>query len=211
MNIFEALQPQIEAFKITRDHIVDTASLPPIQEGMSCGEPPFAMDDGTHYYAVINADEEVSPLPFGYQVADEDLEHEGVEYLLSVPKSTPGCGLGFARYVPLAKDFEVPSNRAFCLETAEDSKVWESIGTAADAFQQIVNDKALFNFNQRLTRTISYMYESIEELESVDEAISVLFLETSVLPLLFLRSYQDALEAIEEELNDQDDDSDDDE
>ena len=66
MNIFEELKPQIEAFKLTREHIVDAVSLSPMSEGMSWGEPPFAMDDGNSYYAVINENEEVSPLPFGY-------------------------------------------------------------------------------------------------------------------------------------------------
>ena len=199
MNIFEELKPQIEAFKLTRDHIVDTVSLPPLSEGMSCGEPPFAVDDGTSYYAVIDENEKVSPLPFGYQVADEDMQDEGVDYLSSIPMAALGAGTNSARFVPLVCDFEIPGDRAFCLESAEDSEAWEAVGNIVGQIQEVVNEKALFNFNKRLSHMISSIYEVCEEFESVDQAIAALALDSSVLPILFIRSYQQALDAIEEE------------
>ncbi len=202
MNIFEELKPQIEAFTQTRDHIVDTITLAPIREGMSCGEPPFAVDDGTSYYAVINEDEEVSPLPFGYQVDDVDMQDDGVDYLLSIPVAAVGGGMTFARYVPLVEDFKIPGDRAFCLETAEDSEAWEAVGKIVDTIQQVVSAKALLNFNQRLSHMISSIYEGCEELESVDQAIAALALKPSTLPTLLLRSYQHALDAIEAEMSD---------
>ena len=201
MNIFEELQPQIQEFKHIRDHVVSSASLPQSMGAMSCGEPPFAVDDGTSYYAVIDGNGDVKPLPFGYQVANEDMQDDGVDVLLSVPMSIAGKGLMTARYVPLVKDFDIPGDRAFCLETAEDSVAWEVVGKAVAQFQQVVNEKVLFNFSQRLANTISLLYEGCEEIESVDQTISALFLNSSVLPVLFLRSYQHALDALEDEMS----------
>ena len=205
MNIFEELQPQIQEFKHTRDHVVSSASLPQSMEAMSCGEPPFAVDDGTSYYAVIDGNGDVEPLPFGYQVANEDMQDDGVDVLLSVPMSIAGKGLMTARYVPLIEDFDIPGERAFCLEMAEDSEAWQEVGKVVEELQQAVNEKALFNFNQRLANMISRIYEDCEGLESVDQTISALFLQTSVLPVFLLRSYHHALERLEEELSGMDD------
>ena len=69
-----------------------------------------------------------------------------------------------------------------------------------------MSEKALFNFNQRLTNALARLYEGCDALESVDQAISGLLLQSSFLPVLFLRSYRHALEAIEEELSDGEDD-----
>ena len=201
MNTFAELKPQIQEFKETRDNVISAASLPSIDKGMSCGEPPFAVDDGTSYYAVIDANGDVKPLPFGYQVVDEDMQHDGVDYLLSTPMSISGKGMMTARYVPLVEDFEMPGDRAFCLETAEDSGAWEMIGRTVEQLQQAVNDKALYNFSQALAITISRVYEGCEKFESVDEMISELFLNSSTLTKLFLRSYQFALEVLQEEMS----------
>jgi hypothetical protein len=208
MNIFEELKPQIDAFKTTRDDVVDSVSLPPTYEGKSCGEPPFAVDDGTSCYAVINAEGKASPLPFGYRVADEDIENDGVDFFASGPMAMSCKGMGIARYIPLVKDFEAPNNRAFCLETAEDSRAWELIGETVEAMQQVLSDKALSTFNQRLSFTILRFYERFEELESVDHAIAAIFQSESMLMALFFGSYQHALEAIEEELAAEGDDDD---
>ncbi len=106
MNLLEELRPQIEAFTHTRDHFVDTISLAPIKEDMSCGEPPFAVDDGTSLYAIIDEDEKVRPLPFGYQLSDEDMQEDGVDYLLSVPVAAAGGGMNIARYIPLVEEID---------------------------------------------------------------------------------------------------------
>ncbi len=200
MNIFEELKPQIEAFKVTRDNVVNGASLPPSYEGRSCGEPPFAVDDGNNYYAVINADGEASPLPFGYQVADEDIENDGVDFIFCMPMFMSGKGADTARYTPLVRDFELPNARAFCLETAEDSEAWEAVGKGLDAFQQMVNEKVLFDFNKLLSNTLVSICSSCEELESVDQAISVLLLNQTLLMGLFFCSYLRVLNALEEEM-----------
>ena len=211
MNIFEELRPQIEAFKDTRDDVLCSASLQPTDAATGCGEPPFAVDDGTNYYAVIDENGDVKPLPFGYQVDNEDMQDDGVDFLLSVPMYIAGKGLTTARYVPLVENFDIPGDRAFCLETAEDSAAWEAVGKAVEQIQQVVNEKALFNFNQRLANFISRIYEGCEGLESVDQAISALFLQSSVLPVFLLRSYHHALERLEEELSDMRDEDEDEE
>jgi hypothetical protein len=208
MNIFEELRPQIEAFKDTRDEVVSSASLQPTDGAMGCGEPPFAVDDGTNYYAVIDENGDVKPFPFGYQVANEDMQDDGVDRLLSFPMSIAGKGLMAARYIPLVENFDIPGDRAFCLETAEDSVAWEAVGEAVDQLQQAVNERALFNFSQRLANAVSRLYEGCEELESVDQTISALFLEPSVLMILLSRSYQHALERIEEEMSAEEGDDD---
>ena len=209
MNIFEELQPQIQEFKHTRDHVVSSASLPQSMEDMSCGEPPFAVDDGTSYYAVIDGNGDVEPLPFGYQVANEDMQDDGVDLLLSVPMSIAGKGLMTARYVPLIEDFDLPGERAFCLETTEDSEAWQEVGKVVEELQQAVNEKALFNFNQQLANMISRLYEGCEEFESVEQTISLLLLAPSVLAALLLRSYQHALDRLEEEMSAEEDEEDD--
>jgi len=201
MNIFEELKPQIQEFKETRDNVISAASLPSIDEGMSCGEPPFAVDDGTSYYAVIDANGDVEPLPFGYQVVDEDMQYDDVDYILSMPMSIAGKGMTTVRYVPLDEGFEVPGERGFCLETAEDSEAWDVIGQTVEQLQQEVNEKALFSLSQRLANAISRIYEDCEELETVDQMISALVLESSLLATLFLQSYQHALGAFEDEMS----------
>lgn len=203
MNIFEELQPHIDAFKATRDHVVASGGLPSTAEGVDFGQPPFALDDGINYYAVIDANGDVSPLPFGYQIPDADIELDGSSVVYSVSMSIAGEGTGIVRYVPLVADFEMPGERAFCLETAEDSDAWGTVSQMVDAIQQKVNEKASFNFNQRLSNTILSLYQGIEGLESVDQALAGLFVEPSLLSVLVLRSYRHALDRIEEELADE--------
>lgn len=201
MNIFEELKPRIDVFQTTREHVISSALLPPTDASASFGKPPFAIDDGTDYYAVIDEDSNVSPLPFGYQIPNEDMETEGADAIYSAPMAAAGGGMNFVRYVPLVENFKIPGDRAFCLETADYSEVIDSVGSALDAVQLLVNEKALFNFNQRLANAIVSVYEDCEELESVDQAIAVFFLEPSLLPILFLRSYQHALDVIAEEMS----------
>jgi len=126
MNIFEELKPKIEAFQDARDRVVSKTSLPSTHGAMNCGEPPFAVDDGTNYYAVIDVDGQVKPLPFGYQIASDDMDTDGVDVIISTPMALDGSGMGMARYVPLVEDFEIPGERAFCLESAEDSDAREN-------------------------------------------------------------------------------------
>lgn len=196
MNIFQELKPHIEAFKSTRDHIVGSATLPP------AGKPPFAVDDGTHCYAVIDADGTVSPLPFGYQVSDDDIDMDGAPVVFNTPMTMAGGDMDFAKYVPLVEDFDIPGERAFCLETAEDSDAWKAVGETVENLQQTVNESALTNFNQRLSNAITRLYESYDAFDSVDQAIAVLVLQSSILPVLFIRSYRHALDALEAELID---------
>jgi len=208
MNIFEELKPRIETFKATREHVLSSALLPPTDAGMRIGKPPFAVDDGTSYYAVIDKNGDVSQLPFGYQIPNEEMETEGADAIFSAPMAAAGGGMNIARYIPLVENYDIPGDRAFCLETAEDSVAWEAVGKMADQIQQVVNEGALFNFHQRLANTISCLYESCEEIESVDQAIAVLFLDSSLLTVLFLRSYQHALDALEDEMSAAEEDDD---
>jgi len=205
MNIFEELKPQIEAFKATRDHLVACASLPQTGGAISFGSPPFVIDGGSNYYAVIHANGEVSPLPFGYQIPNEEFETDGVD---AVYIPVMAGGMTDVSYVPLAEDFEVPGDRAFCLETAEDSEAWEAVGKVVESIQQMVNEKALFNFNQRLSNALISIYQTCDALESVDQTISALFLEPSVLSLFLHRSYQYALDELAEEMSAEEEDED---
>ena len=203
MNIFRELQPHIDAFKATRDHVVASGELPSTGGGVDFGQPPFVIDDGVSYYAVIDANGDVSPLPFGYQIDEVDIELDGSSVVYSEPMSMAGEGMGIVRYVPLVADFEMPGERAFCLEAAEDSEAWGAVSQMVDAVQQIVNEKALFNFNQRLSNAVVSLYERIEGLESVDQALAGLFVDSSLLSVLILGSYRHALDEIEEELGDE--------
>ena len=204
MNIFEELEPRIETFKAAREHVMSTASLPPTDVAISFGEPPFAIDDGTDYYAVIDADGNVSPLPFGYQVPDEFLAD--ADAIFSKPVSSVVSGMSIARFVPLVEEFAIPGDRAFCLETAENSEAWEAIGRTLETIQNVVNEKVLFNFNQRLSNALVSLYGGYEELESVDQTISALFMNPSVLMVLLFRSYQHAIDSIEDEMSAEEDD-----
>jgi hypothetical protein len=211
MNIYEELKTNIESFKIAREHAMSCAALPPTDMSLSCGEPPFAIDDGINCYAVINEDGKVSPLPFGYQIPDELMQSEGVEAVYSHPVAAVRSGFDIARYVPLVEDYELPGERAFCLEAAEDSKAFEAVGQVVEAVQAMVTKKAVINFNQRLSYVVVNLLDRCEELESVDQAISVLALKSSVLPTLLLRSYQHALDSVEEEMSAEEEGDDDDE
>ena len=206
MNIFEELQPHIEAFKATREHLMSTASLPPSDSAISFGKPPFAIDDGINYYAVIDEKGNVSPLPFGYQIPNEDMEDDGIDAVFSKPVSSVRSGFNVARYLPLVEDYEAPGERAFCLETVEDSDAWEAVGQVVDALQQAIYEKAIFNFNQRLSNALVSLYEGCDQLETVDQAISALFMQPSVLSLFLLRSYQHALDKLEDEMNNEEED-----
>ena len=148
----------------------------------------------------------MKPLPFGYQVPSDDIDMEGVDAVFSAPMMAAAGGMDIKRYVPLVEDFEMPGDRAFCLETAEDSTAFDAVGSMLDAIQELVTEKALFNFNQRLANALVSLYDGYEELESVDHAISALFAQSSVLPVLALRSYQHALDQIEEEWSAEEDD-----
>jgi hypothetical protein len=205
MNIYEELEPRIETFKATREHVMSTASLPPTDSSVSFGEPPFAIDDGTDYYAVIDADGNVSPLPFGYQVPGESFADDDADAIYSKPISSAVSGMSIVRFVPLVDDFVMPGERAFCLEATENSDAFETISNMFDAIQTTVTEKALFNFNQRLSNAIISLYVGYDAFESVDQAVSSLFLQPSVLPTFALRSYQFALDKIEEEMSAEED------
>lgn len=179
---------------------------PPTEKGLSFGKPPFAVDDGTDYYAVIDKDGNVAPLPFGCEVPTEDLQMDGVDVVFSKPMPAAGEGVEVVRYMPLAENFEMPGERAFCLETFKESAAFGAVGDVLDALQEMVTEKALFNFNQRLANTIVSLYGGYEELESVDQAVAALFVGSSVLPALVLRSYQHALDVLEEEMSAEKDD-----
>ena len=75
-----------------------------------------------------------------------------------------------------------------------------------DGIQKMVHERAMFNFNQRLSNALVALYSGCDVLESVDQTISMAFLNESVLPTLLLRSYQHALDRIEEEMNPEEDD-----
>lgn len=205
MNIFAELKPRIDNFKATREYVISSAVLPPSDVALSFGAPPFAIDDGTDYYAVIDKDGGVSPLPFGYQVANDHIEEEGCDAVFSTLMASSVGGANPVRYVPLVEGFEVPGDRAFRLETACESEIFEAVGTLVDLIQGMVTEKALFNFNQRLSNAIVRICESCEELESVDQAIAALAMQSSVLPILFLRSVQHALDELEEEMGAEED------
>lgn len=205
MNLFEELQPRIEAFRNVRDHVVNGAHLPPRDGAVSFGNPPFAIDDGTDYYAVVDEGGNVSPLPFGYQVPDEDIATEDADVIYSRPMSMAGSGMNIARYVPLVSDFQCPGERAFCLEVTEGSDAWEAVGQTVEAIQNILNEKALFNFNQRLSNVLVSLYSGCEELESIDQTISALCMDPSVLAVLVLRSHQFALDSLEDEMSAEED------
>jgi hypothetical protein len=205
MNIYEELKPRIETFKATREHVMGTASLPPTDSAVSFGEPPFAIDDGTDYYAVIEADGNVSPLPFGFQVPGEYFAENDVDAIYNKPISTAFNGMSLVRFVPLNDDFVMPGDRAFCLEAAEGSEAFDAISNMFAAVQTMVDEKTSFNFNQRLSNAIVSLYDGYDDLESVDQTISALFLEPSVLMLFALRSYRHALGEIEEEMSAEED------
>jgi hypothetical protein len=208
MDIFAEMQPRIEAFKIARENVVSSAVLPTTDGAMSCGKPPFAIDDGTDYYAVIDANGNVSPLPFSYQLADEDIEMDDAAPLFCCPMVTAGSGVNIVTYVPLVEDFEVPGEKAFCLETAEDSESWSAVEQVAGAIQQMVNEKASSNFNQALANMVSRIHERYDEFESLDQSISALAQQSSLPLALLLRSYREALDALEEELTAPEDEDD---
>ena len=150
----------------------------------------------------------MSPLPFGYQIPDELMQSEGVEAVYSHPVAAVRSGFDIARYVPLVEDYEIPGERAFCLEAAEDSRAFEVVGQMVEAVQAMVTERALFNFNQRLSNTVVSLFDGYEELESVDQTIAALATETSVLPTLLLRSYHHALDSLAEELSAEEEDDD---
>ena len=204
MSMYAEFEPRLDKFKATREHVISSAKLPPADAALSFGEPPFAIDDGTDCYAVIDKDGNVSPLPFGYQVPDEYLAD--ADAIFSKPVSSVVSGMSIVRFVPLVDDFSMPGDRAFCLETAEDFGAWEAVGQAVEVIQNMVNEKALFNFNQRLSNALVSLYAGYEELESVDQTISALFMNPSVLAVLLLRSYQHAIDSIEEEMSAEEDD-----
>ena len=204
MSIFVELKPRIDTFKAAREHVINSVKLPPSDAALSFGEPPFAIDDGTDYYAVIDKDGNVSPLPFGYQVPDEFIADADV--IFSKPVSSVVSGMSIARFVPLVDEFSMPGDRAFCLETAEDSDAWEALEQTVEAIQSMVNEKARFNFNQRLSNVLVRLYAACEELESLDQTISALLMDPSVPAVLLLRSYQHAIDSIEEEMSAEEDD-----
>lgn len=203
MNYFEELKQQIDTFQATREHIVGVAKPPEIESDISHGQAPFAIDDGKHYYAVVEESGEVKPLPFGYQLPEEYIDLDDTDAVLSTPISVPGVGLSCARYVPLVEDYAVPGERAFCLESAEDSSAWEAIGQVVTQVQQLINDKALINFNQRLSNALVQIYSQCEELDSLDQSIAALFMDPSTLLVFLARSYEYALENLHEEIDDE--------
>ena len=208
MNIFEELKPHIEEFKVARDHMMSCAILPPTDTGRNFGKPPFAVGDGCNDYAVIDKDGNVLPLPFGYQIPDECVQSEDVDAGFSHPAAGIGSGFGIASYLPLVEDYEIPGERAFCLETAEDSEVCEIVSQAVERLVAKVAQKAVFEFNQTLANAIVSLYGAYEEIESIDQAISVIALESSLMPTILFRSYQHALDSLEEEMSTEEDDDD---
>lgn len=205
MDLFSELESNIESFKVAREDALTQSTLPPSDMGVNFGKPPFAIDDGINYYAVIDKKGDVLPLPFGYQIPDQDFDTAGLDEFFSKPVSSVRSGFNTARYIPLAEDFEMPGERAFCLETAEDSEAWKALGQAVESMQDVISERAIFNFNQRLSNAVVALYDSYELFESVEQAVSLLFSDSSVSAAYLIRSYRHALDRLEEELNEGED------
>jgi len=82
-------------------------------EGLTFGVPPFVIDDGETCYSFLSEEGVAIPLPYGYELDDDDVDLPGNAAIFSTIGSTD-CG--FIRLVPVSKAFSKPDDGAFALE-----------------------------------------------------------------------------------------------
>ena len=80
---------------------------------MGFGTPPFVIDDGETNFSVLGEDGIAVPLPYGYELDDDDIDLPDGAAIFST-LGPPACG--FIRFTPVSKSFSVPGDDAFALE-----------------------------------------------------------------------------------------------
>lgn len=111
----DSLGEPVEAFCTARKHVMDIATRPTQDlKDLTGSEPPFVLDDGESYFAVVLANGEVRPLPFGFELHEEDLVPNDDSPIMSTPASSTSSGL--IRYIPVREDIALPCDGDFELE-----------------------------------------------------------------------------------------------
>lgn len=191
MTFFDEVKQQVEEFCEKRESVMGAASLPEQSGDIDLGTPPFVIEVDGCCYAVVFANGDASPLPFGYILDDNDInldEGETIYCRLSL-------GGGIKRFIPVIDEFKIPGEDAFCMESAEDSDTWQVVEEGLEEFQQIINGLARTNFIESFAFGVSKVQE-IDEIESLDQAMS------AILPLsvsFCFSSYTKALQKLKDD------------
>jgi len=116
---YQVLVDDVQQFLETRDKILERAKglLRSVREyesdTFSIGVPPFVVDDGETCFSLLREDGTTVPLPYAYELDDEDIDLPDDAAIFSTLGPTV-CGL--VRLIPVSKSFSVPGDDAFALE-----------------------------------------------------------------------------------------------
>ena len=206
MTIVELLQNNIEYFKEKRSCLMESASLPPSDVEISFGEPPFVVDDGSSYYCILQSDGTTLPLPYAYELSDEDVSMEDDIALFSWPATQPGGGIDIARLIPVAADIEIPDEGAFQIEDVQSSELWDTTDQMVDAVRDALFNDAAGTFAERLWVGAFQLNRQFDEIESLDQALTVLLSQGQFVPTLFTNALEVAINELRQELDNEEDD-----
>jgi antitoxin component YwqK of YwqJK toxin-antitoxin module len=123
-RLYQALVEDVRQFCETRAYILSrakgwrakgwlTSARSHDSGAFSFGVPPFVIDDGETCFSFLSEDGSAVPLPYGYELDDEDIDLPDDAAIFSTIGST-NCGL--IRFIPVSKAFSVPDDDSFALE-----------------------------------------------------------------------------------------------
>lgn len=190
MTFFDEVKQQVEAFCEERENAMDSYTIAVQCEFMDSGDPPFVLSVGDHCCAVVFADGKVSPLPFGYQIDNNDIDSDRVYRAYQNIR-----GREIALYIPMNADFETPGEDAFCLENAQDSETWQIVEEGVEEFRKIINGLARTKFIESFAFGVSGVRKG-DSIESLDQAITATL---SIATTCCLWSYTKALRKLKDD------------
>ena len=209
MSIYSELREQIDTFSEIRTRLLD-GPLPSPPEldtddldiEISFGPPPYVVDDGSSNYAVVLENDEIHPLPFGYELDDDQLNLADGQALYTW---LSGSGLATARLVPVLSDFELPEPATFEIEDIADSEAWSVADQVTETLLDSVGENIRRELGPLLLRIANQVKEEYDEIDSIDEALGATLQQSGFFARIFALSLQEiaasALEEIDEEID----------
>ncbi len=117
-NQYWALVEEVRQYCETRDRVLGRAEglfelSNDGSDGISLSAPPFVIDDGETCYSFLREDGTAVPLPYGYELDDDDIAlPDGVAIFCTMGPTASGS----IRFIPVSPSFSVPDDDAFALE-----------------------------------------------------------------------------------------------
>lgn len=183
---------------------MQSASLPPSDAKVSFGEPPFIVGDGSDYFCILQADGSTLPIPYGYELSEEDVSIDDDTVLFSWPAAQSGSGTDIARLIPVAADFSAPDTDAFVIEELQEAESWDKADQLVNAIQESLLSFTMTIFAKTVYVGSLRLKEQFDEVKSLDEAVTILLSQDNIAAALFAAALETAISKLREEIEDDD-------